>query len=475
MVNRLDNGKINGKSYLDELERVVDQSNNLEMHAELSQLRLKAMGPEKGSKALQEAPILPWNDVMGFFEDDATFMVSETATHRIRIKYPTRVHSSTDFASEVKKLPFDMFIQGQDYDPAQVLIVHDYGTGRFVPVVAKELIGYQNAGIRGFLGHVATVASFALPLSAAESAFAKAAVFVLERALPALFLLIDENRLNLVKWFPKWGPRMVYFADLAKVGVGIYGIGRFAVSGYQIFQSWRSVRQARQAMEGLSGEASAEQAAAAIEKQADETFGEVDKIRGGERGAAASEPGAHEPHEGAAPAHADQAQVAPNAHSPMDDAVKYVDEHPGIIEGRPGERRAPVPGEGNHEIVEVRDPNSPTGIGCEYHSPGGPKVPCPPGMGAAEGTVATVVNLKHAAGQIHGANVYTEGQVIVTAELIRMPSGEVELVAVPNTGAGWRENHKGKQLQSWGSDLSNQVHPVPIFMQNKTFRFIFRA
>ena len=282
LVNRLENGKIDGDFALDELDSVVNGSNNLEMHAELSGLRLKAMGPEKGSKALQEAPILPWNDVMGFFEDDATFFVSETDTHQIRIKYPTAVLYSTDFASEVKKLPFDMFIHGQDYDPAQVFIVHDYGTGRFVPVVAKELIGYQNAGIRGFLGHVGTVASFGLPVSAAESAIAKAAVFVLERALPALFLLIDENRLNLVKWFPKWGPQMIYYADLAKVGVGIYGIGRFAVSGYQIFQSWRSVRQARQAMEGLSGEASAEQAAAAIEKQADETFAEVDKIRGGE-------------------------------------------------------------------------------------------------------------------------------------------------------------------------------------------------
>jgi hypothetical protein len=387
LVNRLDTGKIGDRSYLDQLDDVVNFGNNLELHAELSQLRLKAMGPEKGSKALQEALVLPWNDVMGFFEDDATFMVSETSDHKIRIKYPVRVHSSTDFASEVRKLPFAMFIQGQDYDPAQVFIIHDYETGRFVPVVAKELIGYQNAGIRGFLGHVATVASFALPVSAAESALGKAAVFVLERALPTLFLLIDENRLNLVKWFPKWGPRMIYYADLAKVGVGIYGIGRFAVSGYQLFQSWKSVRQARQALEGASGEASAEQAATAIEKQADQMFEQVDKIQGKEPGTTPSRPGAAEPHEGAVGPHVEHPPVDPKSQGVMEGASKYVDEHPGIIKGRGGERRAPVPGEGNHEIVEVRDPQSPTGIGCEFHSPAGAKIPCPVGMGVPEGAI----------------------------------------------------------------------------------------
>ena len=38
----------------------------------------------------------------------------------------------------------------------------------------------------------------------------------------------------------------------------------------------------------------------------------------------------------------------------------------------------------DHEIVEVADPSLPSGIGCEYHSPGGPKVPCRTGMGTPE-------------------------------------------------------------------------------------------
>jgi bacterioferritin-associated ferredoxin len=61
-------------------------------------------------------------------------------------------------------------------------------------------------------------------------------------------------------------------------------------------------------------------------------------------------------------------------------AVRYVDEHPNVVHGEPGKRRAPI-GEEDHEIVEVVDRSSPMGIGCEYHSQRGPKVPCPENMG----------------------------------------------------------------------------------------------
>jgi hypothetical protein len=65
------------------------------------------------------------------------------------------------------------------------------------------------------------------------------------------------------------------------------------------------------------------------------------------------------------------------------DAVKVVEENPNLIQGKPGRRRASV-GEG-HEIVEVRDPSLPSGIGCELHSPPPyPKIPCPEGMGRAK-------------------------------------------------------------------------------------------
>jgi Domain of unknown function (DUF4157) len=62
------------------------------------------------------------------------------------------------------------------------------------------------------------------------------------------------------------------------------------------------------------------------------------------------------------------------------DAVTYVNEHPESIQGSSlGHREAPVGG--GHKIVEVPDPNLPSGIACEFHSPGSARVPCPAGMG----------------------------------------------------------------------------------------------
>jgi hypothetical protein len=61
--------------------------------------------------------------------------------------------------------------------------------------------------------HASTVASLAVPVSAARTVAGKVAVATLERVLPAALLLIDENRGGLVEWFPNWGPRMLYYAD----------------------------------------------------------------------------------------------------------------------------------------------------------------------------------------------------------------------------------------------------------------------
>ena len=282
MLRALTDRTLDGEPFLDELDDVVNFGNNLELHTALSDLRLKAMGAAKGAPALAAAPVLPWHDVMGIFEESAVFSVSRTKTGKVRVKYPARLLGKDAFGGELQKLSIDLFTSGFDYEPDQVLIIHDYDReGQFVPVVAAELAGYQAAGVRGFLSHAATVASFAVPVSAARTALGKAAVFVLERALPAIFLLIDENRLNIVKWFPNWGPRMLYFADLAKVAVNIYGIASFAKSGWQFFRSWRQLRQARRAMDAIEAGADAERVAAAIEKEADRIFDEVDKLNAG--------------------------------------------------------------------------------------------------------------------------------------------------------------------------------------------------
>ncbi|EPY05764.1 hypothetical protein PAALTS15_18228 [Paenibacillus alvei TS-15] len=282
LVNKLTEQTVGGKPYLSELDRVVDSENNLELHNILSELRLKAKGSEKGINALQNAPILPWHDVMGIFEDNATFFFSRTSNGKVNIKYDVKTLGSKDFADEIQKLPLDIFTSGHTYEPDQVLVIHDYDKGRFIPVVAQELIGYQHLGVRGFLTHVTTVASLVTPVGAAKTVIGKAALFTLERLLPTIFVLVDENRLNLVKWFPKWGPRMIYYSDLAQKYVAAYGFLRLSLSGWTLLRSWKEVRQARNALEGVHASSEAEKMAAALERQADEIFDQAEKLRNSE-------------------------------------------------------------------------------------------------------------------------------------------------------------------------------------------------
>src|SRR5262249_41731063 len=205
-----------GKSLIEELDRVVDFGNNLDLHARISSLRLRAIPAPQGIEALRTAPILPWHDVMGFFEDSATFHFWLTDQGKVRICYyrGTALLSSTNFASEIQQLPQDLFNNGYDYEPSQTLIIHDYDRGRYTPVMARDLLGYRNQGVRNFLAHSTEVASLALPGGAAKTIVGKVAMVTLERVLPALAILVDENRLNIVKWFPTWGPKMLYFHDL---------------------------------------------------------------------------------------------------------------------------------------------------------------------------------------------------------------------------------------------------------------------
>jgi hypothetical protein len=270
------------ESFYDALERVVDLGNNLELHAELSRLKIKAMGAEKGSAAFTSAPVLPFHDVMGFFEEAATFSLKYTSSGKVLVDYRHEgpLLSSDRFGPEMRKLGSMIF------EPDQVLVIHDYDSGRFVPFTAGDLVGYTNQQVRTFLGNVATIASMVTPIGAAKTVAGKIAIVTLERVLPTFILLVDENRLNLVEWFPKWGPRMIYFADLAKVGLGLYGIGRFALSAGKFFKEWQDVRAARRLWEGADAGVEAEQVAAALEKEADQIFNQVNELEKAEGAAA---------------------------------------------------------------------------------------------------------------------------------------------------------------------------------------------
>lgn len=287
LIEWLDAQLKTGRSLLDELNRVVDFGNNLDLYTEISKLRLKAMPSTKVIKALENAPILPWHDVMGIFEDNATFQFWLTEEGKIRISYyrGTVLASSTHFADEIQQLPQDLFIYGHDYDPNQLLIIHDYDKGQFVPVIARDLLGYRNSGIRTFLSHAGEVTSLVLPAGPAKTLVGKVAVIALERVLPVTSVLINENRLNIIKWFPNWGPKMLYFADIFQMAVGLYGIVRFAVAGVRIIKSWQDVRNARKVLEGAIFDPEAEAVARQLESNFDKIAEELEKVRESEESA----------------------------------------------------------------------------------------------------------------------------------------------------------------------------------------------
>ncbi len=287
LLEKLTTLKVGDESYLEALDRVVDGSNNQQLHEALSLLRMKTMTPEKVS--FETAPVLPWHDVMGFFADNATFTVERTPKGKYRIRYlgGARLINSTDFRTEVKALPLNLFLGGMEFEPGQVIIVHDYDSGHFVPLTVDQLAGYEHAGIRNFLGHVATVASLAMPVSAARTVAGKAAVVIIERVLPAVTMIIDENRLNIMKWWPNWGPKILKFSDLAKVGMAAYGIVRFAMSSYQLVKNWKQVVGMRKALDGAANPgAEAEQIAASLERQSNQTIAELENIQKAETAAA---------------------------------------------------------------------------------------------------------------------------------------------------------------------------------------------
>ncbi len=290
LLGELDSRKIDGRSLRDALNKVVDGDNNLQLHAVLSQLQLVSLGPKKGAEALANAPVLPWHDVMGF-ETKAVFSSVVLSNGKIRVKYLGGVSGGllTDkrFASEISALDKNLIISGVDYDPDQLFLIHDYDQGKSVPVTARQLLGYQNLGIRNWLGNIGVVASLATPLSAARTTFGKAAVVAFERVLPVAVLLVQENRLRIVEWWPDWGRKMVQYADVVKAGVDAWGIYSFAVSGWRTFANWRKVRNMKRAAAPNSKAAGV---AAKFEQHADNLISQAEKIRKAETAGKAMKP-----------------------------------------------------------------------------------------------------------------------------------------------------------------------------------------
>ena len=284
LSRRLSSDHLGDEIFFAALDRVVDLGNNLELHVELTKLHLRGLGSEKGVTAILENSLtLPWHDVMGLgFDVPVTFSVITGAGGKIVIKYHASVSlygTGMPFQEELDALPFSMKIGGKAFDGDQLFKIHDWDEGKFVVVRARDLLAYQNIGIRNWLGHVATIASFAIPGGAATTTAGKAALFAIERAIPLLVMAVRENRLTLMKWNPVWASRMIFFADVAELAIGVYGLASFARSGVKFFNAWRDARFARKLWATAENVDEAEKAAVRIENEADKILNAVDEFK----------------------------------------------------------------------------------------------------------------------------------------------------------------------------------------------------
>lgn len=281
---------VDGKNLLELLDSVIDTDENMTLHETLSKIKLQAK-KEKGAKALAEAPILAWHDVMGFFEQSATFKIDRMPNGKIKITYMGAVSGGLYNKPEYKEIAdmdrstrLNWMAGGVEVDPDQAIIIHDYDRDKFVVVTAENLIGYQHAGTRKFIEDVLTVASFATPVGG-ETAVGRAIVITMEKVLPALVLLVEENKLNIRKWFPNWGPAIINATEVVKIGLAIYGVTQFVKGGWAAFAKLRQMRNARKAMdaaivaENASEISQAEKIAVQLEKQADGLLEPAEKLK----------------------------------------------------------------------------------------------------------------------------------------------------------------------------------------------------
>ena len=78
---------------------------------------------------------------------------------------------------------------------------------------------------------------------------------------------------------------MIFFADVAELAIGLYGVASFARSGIKFFNAWRDARFARKLWEAAESVEDAEKAAVRIEKEANKIFNAVDEFQHAESAA----------------------------------------------------------------------------------------------------------------------------------------------------------------------------------------------
>lgn len=289
VVKRLREERVGEIGLLERMDKDIDGANNIALHEALSRLKLQGGGPQSAA-ALADAPTLAWHDVMGFFEQKAVFSVTRTARGTVLIRYLGAISSGlyanpeyAEIAGMDRKARLDIMTGGIEVRADQPIIVRDYDADRTVVLTAEDLIAYQHAGVRKFLADIGMIASLATP-AGAETVGARVLAYGTQ-ILTVATLIVDENKLNIRKWFPNWGPAIIDTSEKIKIVIAVVGIAQLVRGGWKLVDNLRKLRSARKAMDsaaivGSADElADAEQQAAQLESRADDLIRQADLAR----------------------------------------------------------------------------------------------------------------------------------------------------------------------------------------------------
>jgi Domain of unknown function (DUF4157) len=305
----------------------------------------------------------------------AIFTATLQPNGKVKVSYPGSVFwDSPMFKEDRKNLPaeYEGGKSGFELNPDQLVFLKLYDQQETLkPVRAIELIDYANDAQREVVSGAVKVFEVGLTLGfgglgafsgaragtlAAEVELGEASVAALSlekavlwadrvaMALPVVSMVVNENRDWILEKFPNAGPVLLGVLDQANRLAEYYGWAQMTIDGARYLKSklepavaaWRAEKATarelsssqRKAFEGIDG---------AFENiQNDLSKAEIEA---------------------------------------GNEAVKYVEEHPGVTEGKPGERSAPVDEQGKHHVKEVKEPGT-GAVHCEYQSE--PiEVPCP--------------------------------------------------------------------------------------------------
>jgi hypothetical protein len=273
LLEQLKTTKSGGSTLLDKLDQVVDLDNNVELHAELAALRLRARQDDpKLLEDLAKAPTLPWRDTM--FHNRAVFTVNKLPDGRIAVTYGViqshGLENSEAYAAAMRALPKEMQHGGTLLlQPDDIVMVNDLDGNRQVPLTAADLVAFEHSGTRGMLKHMGNVASLVVPVGLAARGTIGVGQAALEVGGALLAIGSDEYRQEITKW----SPGLMTAIDIANAALAIKGgvdMARLGGLGASVvYRRLKSEYTAFKAAAALKMAASGDAAAVAAARLAD--------------------------------------------------------------------------------------------------------------------------------------------------------------------------------------------------------------